>query len=149
MTIEDTYLEIHREIVRKPRLPELTTNYEKVCVVARLEEVLAIFRVAKIAPLTVTVSCAPNLAEKIGPIMAISGIQINVNSCSNRSDKSDCGTFIIDILTLNGSASMMTMAVGIAYPEWVAEDHHDMRWTLQVIDGMTPERAKESTPRLL
>lgn len=133
------------------RLPSAIqrTRFEKTCVIVRIEEVLAICRDNGLNPRQIRVTCSPDLARKLGFLAPIDEISVRVFANPKRLDEVDCGSFSIEISGFCCGASELSISfTGIAYSSPVAVGLHEIRWTLQVVDGKRPKDAQQNAKLL-
>ena len=140
---------IDADVLRTPAVPAglPDSGAERDYVVARVRELFSIYRSHGVEPVSAFVSCAPSLADAIGSLTSVDGLDVTVFADPNGSDV-EAGTFSVDVDADHPAAVFVRPAVGVAFSGPVTEAALHTRWVLQEIDGMAADDAARAADLL-
>ena len=134
-----------------PALPSITSPTYLDYLLLRIDEVITIWRLVGLEPEHLNVMASAALIEKFSKLSTFQGLTIDfiINPLSDLSeDTLDEGTFSLEFISPNPASLWIAPAIGIAYPGGVSPKQHQIRWVLQVIDGMDPRDAAKASQML-
>lgn len=149
---DEIYSLLSQRIERVPSLPTDFSSGYLSYFTHRVREVRDIWSSYGLTPEHLTVMGASGLLTLFSGITEIDGMSIDyvVNPMADylSDDALDMGTYLLDFSSLNPISLSIPPAVGIAYPFEVSAEHYEVRWTLQVVDGMDFAQAERAAALL-
>lgn len=147
---DEIALAIDKATARCPSMPEglPETGAERSYVVARVRELVAIWRAAGIEPVEASITCSLAIAATIGSLEPIDGLPVSVAGDPYGSDNTEAGTFWVDLDADHPASVWVRPARGFAFATPVDPAYFATRWVLEETDGMRPSDASRAADSL-
>lgn len=149
-TREEIALAIDTATGRCPLIPDSLpdTGAELAYVVARVRELIVIWRTNGLEPVHAAITCSLAIAATIGSIDAVDGVPVSVIGDPYGADNTEAGTFWVDIDADHPASIWVRPARGFAFATPVDPSYLATRWVLEETDGMSPSDASRAADSL-